>query len=300
MFHVEQNTGLSEILACPICAHDKFSLYLKTKDYFFTQEDFTLSKCDNCNFVFTNPIPENISRYYETPDYLSHNTGNNGLLGGLYSTLRNINIKRKYNLVTEYCPKGSILDIGCGTGELLSFFNNKKWNTIGIEPNNSAKKFAKNNHGIKVFDEVKLDSLLPNSFDIISMWHVLEHVPDLHNRLSQISRLLKKGGAIFIALPNLSSPDSLKYKEYWSALDVPRHLYHFTQETFKQLISKHNMQLVHAEPMKFDSYYVSMLSEKYLKNRLYFPTAIINGFLSNKKAKKKNSYSSMIFVVKKD
>jgi len=298
MFHVEQNDNLQDITKCPVCAHDKFSLYINTKDYFFTQEDFTLSKCNNCSLVFTNPIPKNLGKYYETPDYLSHNTDNSGLLGGLYSTLRNINIKRKYNLIQQYCKEGSILDIGCGTGELLSFFKNKNWETTGIEPNISAREFAKKNHDLDVLDEYKLDGLPPKSFNVISMWHVLEHVPDLHKRISQISNLLKKGGTIFIALPNLLSPDSQKYKEYWSALDVPRHLYHFTQETFEQLITKHNMKLVHAEPMKFDSYYVSMLSEKYLKNKLYFPAAIMNGFLSNKKAKTNNNYSSMIFVVK--
>jgi len=129
--------------------------------------------------------------------------------------------------------------------------------------------------------------MIPDSFDVISMWHVLEHVPDLNNRIAQVSKLLKKDGTIFIALPNLESPDSKKYGKFWSALDVPRHLYHFTQNSFMKLINNHNMKLVHAEPMKFDSYYVSMLSEKYIKNKLYFPAAIINGFISNIKAKKK-------------
>ncbi len=299
MFHVEQNKQLIEISICPVCGQNDFSLYLNTKDFFFTQEEFSLTKCKNCNLVFTNPIPQNLSKYYETPDYLSHNTGDSGILGGIYSTLRNINIRRKYNLVSKYNNQGNVLDIGCGTGELLNFFNNKKWNTIGIEPNNSARKFAVNKHGITVFDEEKLLTLSSDSFDVISMWHVLEHVPDLHNRISQVSKLLKKDGTIFIALPNLSSPDSVKYKEYWSALDVPRHLYHFNQETFEKLISQHNLKLIHAEPMKFDSYYVSMLSEKYLKNKLYIPLAIKNGFISNIKAKRKNNYSSMIFVVKK-
>lgn len=122
---------------------------------------------------------------------------------------------------------------------------------------------------------------------------------DLNKRIKQISNLLKKDGTIFIALPNLDSPDSKKYKKYWSALDVPRHLYHFTQNSFTELISKHNMKLIHAEPMKFDAYYVSMLSEKYLQNSMYLPSAFITGLISNLKARKKNNYSSMIYVVKK-
>jgi len=296
---VEQMEKFKEISKCPICSNSNFTIYMRTKDYFFTQEEFTLSKCTNCNFVFTNPIPINLGKYYETPDYLSHNTGDNGIMGKLYSKLRKINIKRKFKLVNNYNPSGKILDIGCGTGELLQYFKQKNWSVSGIEPNTTARNFAKKNHKIEIWEEEMLETFSANSFDVISMWHVLEHVPDLHKRLSQIEKLLKKDGTIFIALPNLDSPDSKKYKKYWSAIDVPRHLYHFTKNTFEELISKHNMSLIHAEPMKFDSYYVSMLSEKYKKNSLYLPTAFINGFTSNFKASKKNNYSSMIYVVKK-
>jgi len=287
-----------QITKCPICGNNQFDAYMHTKDFFFTQEEFTLSKCKDCDFVFTNPIPQDLSSYYETTNYLSHNTGDNGIMGNLYSMLRNINIKRKYKLVTNYNPSGKILDIGCGTGELLNYFKNNNWEVSGVEPNDTARAFANKKFNIDISKEEALEELTPNSFDIISMWHVLEHVYDLHNRLMQISKLLKKEGTIFIALPNLDSPDSKKYKEYWSAIDVPRHLYHFTQQSFENLISKHNMKLVHAEPMKFDSYYVSMLSEKYKKNNLYLPSAIINGLLSNIKASKENNYSSMIYVVK--
>lgn len=299
MFHVKQNKELIEINDCPVCSSGAITEYIDTKDFFFTQEDFSLTQCNDCSFVFTNPIPNNLNKYYETPDYLSHNTGSNGILGGLYSIIRNINIKRKYKLITNYCSTGAILDIGCGTGELLGYFAKRNWTVTGVEPHTSAREFAINNQNINVLDENKLEELEPRSFDVISMWHVLEHVPDLHSRLEQLNHLLKENGTIIIALPNLDSPDSKKYKQYWSALDVPRHLYHFTQKTFNNLISKHNMKLIHSEPMLFDSYYVSLLSEKYLKNPFYLPAAIYNGFLSNLKAKKFNNYSSMIFVVKK-
>ena len=287
MFHVEQMEKQIKIEKCPICSSSTFDIYMHTKDFFFTQEEFTLSKCKKCDFVFTNPIPNNLGKYYETTDYLSHNTGDNGMMGKLYATLRNINLKRKYKLVSSYNSRGKILDIGCGTSELLNHFKNNSWLVTGIEPNTTARTFAKKKYNIENWEEDKIDILTPNSFDVISMWHVLEHVPDLNNRLSQIAKLLKNDGTIFIALPNLDSPDSIKYKEYWSAIDVPRHLYHFTQQTFEKLISKHNMKLVHAEPMKFDSYYVSLLSEKYKKNKLYLPNAFFSGLISNFKAAKK-------------
>lgn len=299
MFHVKQNNELIDNKICPLCTGNTFVPYLDTKDFFFTQEVFSLKQCEECSFVFTDPLPACPEKYYETTDYLSHNTKNNGIFGKLYSIIRKINIKRKFRLVTRYCYSGNMLDIGCGTGELLRFFATNGWSVTGVEPNVTAREFVIKNYSLNVLNENELDNVGSGAYDVISMWHVLEHVPDLHKRLSQVNRLLKEGGYLFIALPNLASPDSKKYQKYWSALDVPRHLYHFTQDTFVKLISKHNMKLIHAEPMKFDSYYVSLLSEKYLKNPLYFFSAIYNGYVSNLTAKKLNNYSSMIFVVKK-
>lgn len=300
MFHVKQKEKNIEITNCPVCDNTKFSEYLTTKDFFFTQEDFTLSKCDNCDFVFTNPIPSNLSKYYETEEYLSHNSSKGGIISRIYSSVRTMNVKRKYDLVSNYCTKGNILDVGCGTAELLQYFKNNDWTTTGIEPNENARNIAIKTNGINVFDEDALADFPTKSFDVISMWHVLEHVSKLNKRLTEVSNLVKDDGTMIFALPNLDSPDSKKYGKHWSALDVPRHLYHFTQNSFEKLISKHGLKLVHAEPMKFDAYYVSLLSEKYLGNSLYLPSAFISGLISNIKAKKKNNYSSMIFVVKKE
>lgn len=300
MFHVKQNDKLIKVNSCPICEKSEFSLYLNTKDYFHTQEEFSLSSCNNCGFVFTNPIPENLERYYDTPEYLSHNTDSGGIISSLYSAIRKMNIVRKYNLIINYCTKGSMLDIGCGTGDLLGYFKNKGWFTTGIEPNENARSVAEKQNHIEVYDERKLDELKPESFDVITMWHVLEHVPDLNSRMGLVVKLTKENGVMIFALPNLNSPDAKKYGEYWSGLDVPRHLYHFTPSTFRKLAKKHNLALIHAEPMKFDAYYVSMLSEKYLGRKNYMFNAFLSGLKSNIKAKSGNNYSSMIFVCRKN
>ena len=300
MFHVKPKKKIIELNECPACGKSDFAPFLKTKDYFLTQEEFQLDKCKQCGFVFTNPIPalSELPKYYDSPDYLSHTANSFSFTGEVYKLFRNANIKNKYNLVNQKAKGKSILDIGCGTGELLNYFQQKGWSVQGVEPNKSARSFASKNYNLSVSDENELDLFEKNSFDVISMWHVLEHVPNLNSRMNQLSSLIKKDGLIVIALPNLDSPDAVKYGPHWAGLDVPRHLYHFTEDSFRVLLEKHDMELIESIPMKFDAYYVSLLSEKYLGKKVpYFP-AFINGLQSNFAAKKNNNYSSMIFVVK--
>ena len=217
----------------------------------------------------------------------------------MYSFIRNLNISRKYKLVSSYVSRGTILDIGCGTGELLSYFKSRKWETLGIEPDNEARKFASQVNRISVLEESHIKDIDSNSKDVVSMWHVLEHVEELNERIVQIKRIVKDDGVMIFALPNLNSPDAIKYGKFWAGLDVPRHLYHFTEETFSRLMSKHCLKLVESVPMKFDAYYVSMLSEKYRGGSFGKLKAVMEGYRSNRRAKKDNNYSSMIFVVKK-
>lgn len=286
-------------IKCPSCHSSNTELLYNTKDHFLTQEKFDIYNCSNCKITFTSPIPDNISKYYETTDYLSHDTENNGILGKLYNYLRSINIRNKYSIVTSYIKQGSILDIGSGTGELLNHFKNNDWITKGVEPSEKARNYSISKYNLNIVDESELLKLPKSNYDVISMWHVLEHVKDINQRIVNISQLLKKDGVIIIAVPNIDSPDSQHYKEYWAALDVPRHLYHFSKESMKILLEKHNLQIVNYYPMKMDAYYVSMLSEKYLKSKTIWIKAVIRGLLSNFKAQKTNNYSSMIFVVKR-
>lgn len=290
-----------EIIKCPVCSAEKFSAFVYTKDYFFTNEEFSLSKCDSCDFVFTNPVPSSkeIGKYYETENYLSHDSSNKGLIGSIYNKVRDINLNNKYKIVSKYKTAGNILDIGCGTGELLNYFKTKKWNAKGIEPNEDARTFAKNNYGIDVYDEPELKNLNNTGFDVISMWHVLEHVYDLNDRMDTIQKLLKDDGVGIIALPMVDSPDSVKFGKYWAGLDVPRHLHHFSSNTFELLANNHKFNIIGKFPMKFDSLYVSWLSHKAMKNSLSFAKGVVDGLISNSRANKTSNYSSMIFVIKK-
>lgn len=285
---------------CPCCENADFTSYLTTKDYFLTRELFELVRCTNCSLVFTNPIPisADLQKYYDSPDYLSHKVLKWNFIGFIYERSRNINIRRKYKLISGYKMPGKILDIGLGTGEFLYYMGKKGWEVKGVEPNPSARKYAKENYNLTVVDETEIGDLPTAHFDVITMWHVLEHVTDLADRMRQLKSLIKKDGRLIIAVPNLNSPDSIHYKEKWAALDVPRHLYHFTIETMTTLLQRFGFELIDVHPLKLDAYYISLLSEKYLQNKFTYPAAFLHGMKSNRAARKENNYSSIIFVAK--
>lgn len=290
-----------KISNCQICKSNDLTDFLQTKDYFFTEEEFKLSVCNNCNFVFTNPVPakENIGKYYATQKYLSHDTNSNGILGNIYKTVRYFNLKSKYNLIGKFKSHGTVLDIGCGTGEFLNFMKQNNWDSFGIEPELKAKEFAINNYNLEVFPESKLNEFSKNKFDLITKWHVLEHVYNLNERLDLIYKLLDNDGIFINALPMIDSPDAIKFGKYWAGLDVPRHLHHFSYETFNHLAMNNGFKILGSFPMKFDSYYVSYLSHKAKKNSMSFIRGLIDGFISNLEANKNKNYSSMIFVLSK-
>ncbi len=292
---------MKKILTCPVCQSTNIIKKFDVKDYFLTQENFSIWQCKSCVLLFTNPIPkgQNLGKYYESPDYLSHDTSSSGVIGKLYQFLRKVNIARKYKIVTNLKNSGNILDIGCGTGELLNYFQNQNWSCLGIEPNEPARKFAKAHYNLRVEEEQSLETIPSQSFDIISMWHVLEHVPDVNERIIQVKRILKNNGHLIIALPNPISRDADYYKTYWAGLDVPRHLYHFSPQAFENLANRHNLEIIHTLPLKMDAYYVSLLSERYMKNTMPVFRALLNGTKSNLSAKKTGNYSSLIYVLNK-
>ena len=287
---------------CPVCGSEKYSEFLKCKDHFLTKEKFTIVKCDQCTFTFVNPRPEQgqLAGYYESTEYISHSGTNKGIVNSVYKYVRNFTHKSKLNLVTKYAKGNKILDIGCGSGELLGLFKKSNWETLGIEPNDNAREFAIKQYCIDVYEESHIKEIESASMDVISMWHVLEHVSLLNERMEEVKRILKDDGVLFIAVPNRISFDAMHYGEFWAAFDVPRHLYHFTPETMGELIKKHGFAIVSFLPMKFDSFYVSILSEKYKNGSTNLLKALYTGLKSNLNANnKRHDYSSMIYVIKK-
>ena len=272
--------------------------FLTVKDYSVSKETFDLYYDETLDMLITHPQPslENLGKYYESEDYISHTDNKRSLFEKLYHFIKNIALKNKLNLINSLQPnKGRILDIGTGTGDFLSVAKNDGWQTIGVEPNERAKSIAIKK-GISFVEQTS--ELENHSFDVISMWHVLEHVPDLDKQIKELKRLLKPTGTLIIAVPNFKSFDAKHYGKFWAAFDVPIHFWHFSKTAIKLLFEKEEMKLEKVLPMKFDSFYVSLLSEKYKSGKMNFVKAFFTGLQSNWKAKKDFEYSSHIYILK--
>jgi 2-polyprenyl-3-methyl-5-hydroxy-6-metoxy-1,4-benzoquinol methylase len=266
---------------CPLCHSDEIGKYLHVADHFLTREKFELVKCSQCGFLFTqdHPGPEEIERYYESADYISHNDSARSISASVYRIAREFMLKRKRKMVCSASGLdiGSILDIGSGTGHFLSAMKNKGWQAKGIEINDEAREFSITEFGLEVLSHGSIGSLPSESFDAITLWHVLEHFQDPFSHAAEIARMLKPGGACLIALPNSDSFDAKHYKEFWAAYDVPRHLWHFTPATFKLFVENSDLSIRSIHTLPLDVFYISILSEKYNKTGLYFIRGILQG-----------------------
>lgn len=287
---------------CPVCAGTTFTTYLQVKDYTTSSEEFMLQQCSQCHFVLTNPRPDqaSIGRYYLSEKYISHTGSRKTFFDRIYTLVRERALIAKYNLVSRYCPSGKILDYGCGTGEFLHTFQKKNWTIAGVEPSEIAS--AKATQLLGQVPAKSLEEVSSEKFDVITLWHVLEHVHALDETIASLKSKLNTGGTIFIAVPNRESYDATHYEKYWAGYDVPRHLWHFSKENMNQLLKNCGLKIAAIEPMKFDSYYVSLLSEGY-KNPsspswLRWTKALRTGLASNRKAGKSINYSSLIFIAK--
>jgi 2-polyprenyl-3-methyl-5-hydroxy-6-metoxy-1,4-benzoquinol methylase len=296
---------------CPVCGHEQHTYFLSCKDFTVSQEKFSLVKCNNCDFCFTNPRPsvEEIGKYYQSEKYISHSNTKKGLFSILYQSIRQKTLKNKTNLIEnlakkfDFLPKNiSILDYGCGTGEFLNTCQQKGWNIAGIEPSENARLQAEKVSKINIYSNI-FNILLEKSkenFDFITLWHVLEHVHDLDNTIKAFYELLKKDGFLLIAVPNYATWEAEYYTEYWAGYDVPRHLYHFTPKTMNKLLEKFGFEVIQQYPMIYDAYYISLLSGQYKNGYKNYIWATLQGYLSNQHAhNNQGNYSSVLYICRK-
>ncbi|WP_062055087.1 class I SAM-dependent methyltransferase [Aquimarina longa] len=272
--------------------------FIECKDHTVSGEKFQLQYDKEYDMLITSPKPNNseLSKYYESEDYISHTDAKRSLFEKLYHIVKTYSLNKKVKLISQlHKTPGLLLDIGAGTGDFLNVAKNADWKVEGVEPSDQAKKLA-----AKKGIDLKLDTndLESYSFDIITMWHVLEHIPDIKDQIKELKRLIKPNGYVIIAVPNFKSYDATYYSSLWAAYDVPRHLWHFSKTSIKKLFEEQDMRLEKIVPMKFDSFYVSLLSEKYKRGKMNFLRAFWLGFLSNYKGKQNKEYSSHIYILK--
>lgn len=295
--------NLESLVACPLCGQSTIQNFLTCKDYTVTGELFHVKQCAHCQFTFTNPRPqeESAGAYYQSSTYISHSSQSQGFIDRIYLIIRGFTVRWKYNLIAKTAETTNILDIGCGTGHFAAYAKSKGANVFGVEPSDQARVIA-DTQGVKTFSSI--DQITAKKFNAITMWHVLEHIYDLDAILKKIRDRLSDDGTIFIAVPNYESDDATRYKEYWAAFDVPRHVWHFSRKSMEKVLKRNHLKIVRIIPMKMDSYYVSILSEKYANNGVStitgFTKGLFSGLMSNLKARKTTNHSSLIYIVKNE
>ena len=289
----------------PFDSKQNLKPYLNCVDHTVSRETFSLLLDPEIDLLVTEPRPSenDLASYYESDDYISHTDAKRSLMDKLYQTVKNYSLKKKLNLINTLAGrKGHLLDIGCGTGDLLSVCEKDGWKIAGVEPSEKARELAKE----KIDSEVDLRNDLKEvsntearQYDVITMWHVLEHVPNLMEYIQMLKELLTENGHLIVAVPNFKSYDANHYKEFWAAYDVPRHLWHFSEKSIRSIFGQNDFEVIETLPLIFDSFYVSLLSEKYKSGRSNLLGGFVNGLKSNMKARSSGEYSSKIYILKK-
>jgi SAM-dependent methyltransferase len=289
---------LSKPAHCPICGNGAFKFELQTRDYAVSQQEFTLASCTNCHLWVTQPRPsiEALPNYYKSATYISHKNTAHSFFDQLYFLARKVMLRAKLRLIEKHHGKGRLLDYGCGAGAYLAHAQAQGWATTGYEPSAEARNAAQ--PGLKIQSS---PTDLHGPFDVITLWHVLEHLPEPASDLDQLHKLLAPGGVLVIAVPNRAAWDAQYYQTHWAAYDVPRHLWHFEPANIQALLQRLGLQLIETRPLWLDSFYVSLLSERYQQKPLFIAllNAFWHGLFSNWKARQTKNYSSLIYLARK-
>lgn len=273
--------------------------YFICKDHTVSEKNFEIRYNSEYDMMVTFPAPaaSGLSEFYKSEEYISHTDSRKSFFDKAYHFIKNYMLDKKLDWIEkEKGQKGKLLDLGAGTGDFLLRAKKRGWEVTGVEPGEGARELS-DQKGIKLLSDA--ETLASDSFDVITMWHVLEHVPDLEEQIMELQRLLKKDGLLIIAVPNFKSYDAYKYKEHWAAYDVPRHLWHFSRNSIERIFGEFSFEVNKVEPLMFDSFYVSLLSEKYKTGSRNIFKGSLNGLVSNFIARKTGEYSSLAYFIRK-
>ena len=285
---------------CPVCSSNNIVFVFTAEDHLQSHENFRIYECHNCHLRFTNPRPDDdqLSSYYNSEEYISHTDKGTSVVNRIYKLARQFTLRSKRNLIEQVTANRTLLDVGCGTGHFISYCNRFDWNVTGVEPNDLARKEAKEVSNTTIYQQ--LADINQRTFDIISLWHVLEHITDLDQTVIKLKSLLAPKGKIIIAVPNYEAYEATTFNQFWAAYDVPRHLYHFSRKSMAELMKKHGLKIVKIYPMLLDSFYISLLSNKNRYGSNKYISSFITGLLSNIYARKSKNFSSLIYLISND
>jgi 2-polyprenyl-3-methyl-5-hydroxy-6-metoxy-1,4-benzoquinol methylase len=304
-----------ETIICPLCNSDKYERHLRAPDRFHLAAGnlFEIVRCVTCGFIYLNPRPriECLPEFYQDKNYqpfLSAQSGKSWW-DRIYNLARSYAVCGKRVKIEKLKRKGQLLDIGCGTGEFLNEMQKHGWQATGIEKDPRAAEVARQRYGLDVLTtDLTSSHFAQNSFDVITFWHVLEHLPDPLHTLQRAKKMLKEDGLMLVAAPNISSYDARFYRSRWAALDAPRHLHHFVPATLARLCQAAGLEMFTARQMVLDAFYNCLMSERIIASidtykEFFLPLFLLRGFgvagISLLLSRLGNGGSSILYFIKK-
>ena len=236
---------------CPICFCQQWELFTTAVDRVLLRpgESWEIQRCQDCGFGLTTPVlsEEKIKHYYPSTYHGDTVRTIEAFLSGKLQRSRSWKgEKEKVDLVQRFVDKGRILDVGCADGKFLWALDPEKWDRTGVEFAEQTVRLVNDKIPDLTLIEGDLfsDKLPENSFDVITFWHVLEHLPQPRAVLERTQKLLRPGGWLFISLPNFDSLQARLFQRHWYAFDdVPRHLYHFSPRPLALLLKENGLKV---------------------------------------------------------
>ena len=233
-------------VSCNLCGSDDYQVIWRGKDWAYgSPGSFDMVRCRQCRLVYLNPRPtlDEIGAYYPQ-EYEPYRRTARALRSPLLELHQRLKLRSRVRAVTRLATEGRLLDVGCGSGGFLREMSRLDgWQVSGIEISSQMARFAREQLGLEVSQGTLEDARLPaGTFDVVTMWDVLEHVHDPQETLRYVERILKPGGWLLVSTPNADSVDARLFGRYWIGLDMPRHLYVFSRETLEATLRKAGLE----------------------------------------------------------